>query len=90
MVTHPEDYEEVPPLTHGDHHTIFREFLATVPDKVRELCNNASIGGFLRDVEYHFDDAEETKEAWYAFHDRALQQLAEVWLRDRDWDVTWA
>ena len=51
-------YEEIPPLTHGEHHDIFRGWLQTLPQKVRDLCNNASIGGFRYDLYYHFSQEE--------------------------------
>ena len=82
----PERYEEVEPRTHGLHHEIFREFFDGLPAEVKELCNPASIGGFLKDYEYHFgaDDHD-----WHGFHDNALREKAADWLRDRGWDVEW-
>ena len=87
----PDRYEEIPLLTHGDHHEIFQAFLATMPDKVRDLCNNASIGGFLKDLEFHFPEEEgwHYKHYWDGYRDDELRKRAERWLTERGFNVTW-
>jgi hypothetical protein len=87
----PTEWEEVRPLHHGEHHEIFREFLATLPGHVSGQCNNASIGGFLGDLEKYFDpeDAARIGKDWNSFHEQALQRRAEEWLRERGVAVAW-
>ena len=85
-------YEEIRPLTHGEHHEILHGWLQTLPEEVRDLCNNASIGGFRRDLYYHFSQ-EEADDSWYGwdeYHDQELRTLAATWLRDRGFLVGWS
>lgn len=81
------DVEEIPPLTHREHHVIFRGFLATLPSDVTECCNQRSIGGFLNDQNFHFDDAY--RDRWAEYHDAALRERAAAWLRERGFAVSW-
>ena len=85
-------YKEIPPLTHGEHHDIFRGWLQTLPQKVRDLCNNASIGGFRDDLYYHFSRAESDDfwDGWHEYHDQELRTLAATWLLDRGFLVGWS
>ena len=85
-------YEEIPPLKHGQHHNIFRGWLKTLPQKVRDLCNNASIGGFRDDLYYHFSqqEADDFWDGWHEHHDQELRTLAATWLRDRGFVVSWS
>ena len=82
----PERYEEIQPLTQGQHHEIFREFFDGLPAEATKLCNPASIGRFLKDCEYHVGPADY---AWRKFYGNALREKATDWLRDRGWDVEW-
>lgn len=86
----PDRYEEIPPLTHADHHEIFNEFLATLDEKVREVCQTKSIGGFFDTYEEHFGQSDEVRWAWESFHDDALRARAEEWLSERGWEVHWS
>jgi len=88
---HPARYEEIPLLTHRDHHKIFQAFLATLPDEVRDACNTASIGGFVRDLECHFPEEKgwDYKQCWHDCRDDALRKHAERWLTERGLSVTW-
>ncbi len=80
----PHRYEEIPALTHADHHRIFADWIATLPQKIQDVCNTVSIGGFRETLEFDFpDEAVEQWEAWHDYHGSALQVLAEEWLRDR-------
>lgn len=86
----PARYAEIPRLTHGEHHEIFRAYLDTLPLAVQGMCNNASIGGFLRDLRRYFKDrADEYEQGWYDFHDEALRDRATEWLAERGFEVTW-
>ncbi len=85
-------YKEITPLTHGEHHNIFHGWLQTLPQKVRDLCNNASIGGFRDDLYYHFSqqEADDFWDGWHEHHDQELRTLAATWLRDRGFVVSWS
>ncbi len=85
-------HEEIPPLTHGEHHDIFRRWLQTLPQKIRDLCNNASIGGFGSDLYDHFSqqEADAFWYGWHEYHDQELRTLAATWLLDRGFLVVWS
>ncbi len=86
-----DEWEVIPPLTHGAHHKIFAQWLATLSDEVHGLCNPKSIGGFFHDYSFHFPEgAREAREDWQAFHDAALRKTAEEWLQKRGWAVDWS
>lgn len=93
----PARYWEIPVLSHASHHNMFSQFLTTglpvdheAGERVRAVCNTASIGGFLKDVQYHFEDqADEIVQAWYDYHDEALRSRATTWLRERGIEPDW-
>ena len=75
-------YLEIPVLSHGEHHKIFRSYFATLPEKVQQLCNPASIGGFKEDVHEQFD-CEEADGYWVGyleFSEAARLKRAHEWL----------
>jgi len=83
-------YEEIPALHHAEHHEIFRRWRATLPEEITRCCNPKSIGGFRRDLRWHFPDrAEAVWSSWYEFRDAALRDLATAWLAERGFQVTW-
>ena len=81
-----EHFEEIPPLTHAQHHEIFREFFDGLDAEVQKLCNPVSIGGFLKDYEFHFGESYD----WQEFHGEILQERATAWLKERGWGVEWS
>ncbi len=90
VLNDPGRYEEIPPLSHGDHHEIFAEYRRILPDEVTAVCNPASIGGFRKDLYYHFGNAaDEYWWMWCDFHGEALRLRAEAWLRARGVEPIW-
>ncbi len=93
FITAPDGtYEEISPLTQEEHHEIFRRWLQTLPEKVRNRCDNTSISGFRSDLYRHFSEEEagDFCSGWHDYHDQELRKLAATWLLDRGFLVDWS
>ncbi len=75
-------WQEIPPLTHSEHHIIFQAWRAGLPYETQERCNPISIGGFL-------EGAPELEGDWQVFHDGTLRALAEAWMARKGFTLDW-
>lgn len=39
VLANPHQYEKIPVLAHAEHHRIFADWIATLPQKIQDLCN---------------------------------------------------
>lgn len=87
----PARYEYIPPISHAEHHEIFSDWLTTIPEEIKVLCNIASIGHFFETCEYHFGRyrAMELRENWHMFHEQSLKERAVEWARAKGLALEW-
>lgn len=88
----PERYQEVPPLTHAEHHETFQAWLDVSPfvdDEVREACITTSIGGFFDTYDERIGSNREVRHRWEDYHRKVLRERAATWLRQLGVEVEW-
>ena len=86
----PHQYLEIPGLDHGEHHELLREFLDSnwtedLEDHARaRIAYSGSIGGWKKSV-----NDDRIIQAFYAYRERKIQQLAEAFLREHGVEPEW-
>ncbi len=77
--SHSDEWLEIPPLSHAEHHRIFQEWRNSAPPAPVEYFG--SIGGFFDENERaDMTAASELRLKWSAYLDQRLQMIAAAWL----------
>jgi len=80
----PNRYLELPGLSHGDHHTILKEFLATECPEDSQGDYFSSIGGWIKSQE-----DERIVASYYDFRYRKILQRGETFLQQHGVKPQW-
>lgn len=87
----PDNWIEVPILTHREHYEIFHAFLRTLSPPNHGSLQHGLNWGFLKDARYYFDEeGDRIREDWHRFHERALRRRSARWFASIGWKVNWA
>jgi len=82
--TAPDQYLELPGLTHGAHHDILKEFLNTECPEEAQGDYFGSIGGWIQSL-----DDDNVKHKYFDFRDRKIRQMGEDFLKGHGIQPLW-
>jgi len=82
----PDQYLELPGLTHGDHHDIFKEFHDTECPEEVQGDYFGSIGGWIKSLD---DESIKYKYDYFNFRDEKIRQMGEDFLRGHGIQPLW-